>query len=181
MKEIEIDGLQFELFISSKKIQQKISSLSSLLKNEYNQNWPIFLIVLNGAAVFAHDLLNGLDPLIEISLIKVKSYDGINSSGEIKVDYFPYDLVKNKNILLIEDIVDTGLTLDFLKKEIIAHGAKEVRCITLLFKPNKYKYKVEPDYIGFRISDEFVVGYGMDFNQRGRKLKNIYKNIINQN
>ena len=181
MKSIEIDGLSFEVLISTNDILDRVVNLSSLVKDSYKDELPLCLIVLNGAAVFANELLKYLDPLIEVSLIKVKSYDGVNSSAKISLDYFPKNLIKDRKVLLIEDVVDTGLTLDFLRKELLLHSAQSVECITLLFKPTKYKYQKKPDYIGFYIGDEFVVGYGMDLNQKGRSLKNIYRNIIHQN
>jgi len=181
MKNVEIDGLNFEIFISLKEIKRKITYLANLVKETYKDEWPVCLVVLNGAVVFAHELLNQLDSSIEFSLIKVHSYHGTESTGKIHLDYFPYDIVKDNKILLIEDIVDTGFTLNFLKKELKKHGAKHVECITLLFKKKEYNYKELPEYIGFQIGQEFVVGYGMDLNQKGRDLKNIYKSVIYQN
>jgi len=181
MNNIEINGLKFEILISSEEILNKINFLAQQLKDTYRDDWPVCLIVLNGAAVFASGLLQHLESSVEVSLVKVKSYDGMKTSGEILIEYLPYSIIKNKKVLLIEDIVDTGLTLNFLKKELKKHGAKKVECVTLLFKPTKYNYNIMPDYIGFYIGDEFVVGYGMDFYETGRDLKNIYKNIIHQN
>jgi len=181
MQNIEIDGLYFETLISSNKISSKINHLFKKLESKYKDNWPLCLIVLNGAAVFASRLLRNVPNSVHVSLVKVKSYDGIESKKSISVDYLPYDIIKNKNVLLIEDIVDTGLTLNFLKKELKKNGAKNVECVTLLFKPTKYTYSKKPEYIGFNIGEEFVVGYGMDFNEKGRELTSIYKNIINQN
>jgi len=181
MKNIEIDGLHFELFLSIGDIEKKVLDLANQLKRIYKDEWPVCLIVLNGAVVFAHQLLKHLDPAIEFSLIKVNSYDGVNSTGKVVMDHFPYDIIKNQRILLIEDIVDTGSTLSFLKKELKKNGAKGIECITLLFKKNKYEYNIPPEYIGFTIGDEFVVGYGMDLDQKGRDLKNIYKSVIHQN
>ncbi len=181
MEKVEIDGLLFELLISSKEISKKISILFEQISLKYQDEWPLCLIVLNGAAVFASELLKNADNSVHISLVKLKSYSGMESTQTILVDYFPYDLVKNKNILVIEDIVDTGYTLNFLKKELKKHGAKKIECVTLLFKPNKCNFSIKPNYIGFNISDEFVVGYGMDFNEKGRDLSAIYKNIIHEN
>ena len=181
MKNIEIDGLHFEIFLSLNDIENKVVDLAHELKGRYQDEWPVCLIVLNGAVVFAYELLKYLDSSIQFSLIKANSYNGINSTGQILIEYFPYDIIKNKNILLIEDIVDTGCTLNFLKKELKKNGAKAVECITLLFKKNKYKFNAPPEYIGFNIGNEFVVGYGMDLDQKGRDLKNIYKNVIHQN
>ena len=181
MKNIEIDGLNFEILLSSEKILNKIDFLYKKLDDIYRDNWPICLIVLNGAAVFASKLLKHVKSSVHVSLVKVRSYDGTQSKEKVSIEYLPYDIIKNKEILLIEDIVDSGLTINFLKKELKKHGAKKVECVTLLFKPSKYNYHVAPNYIGFSIGEEFVVGYGMDFNEKGRDLNDIYKNIIHQN
>ena len=181
MKTIEIDGLIFELLISKSEISKKVHFLSSQLLKKYNKKWPLCLIVLNGAAVFAHELLENIKISVDVSLVKVHSYEGLDSTNKITVDHLPYKMIKNRDILLIEDIVDSGLTLDFLKKELIANGAQKVECVTLLFKPSKYQCHKGPDFVGFQIGEEFVVGYGMDFNEKGRTLINIYKNIIDKN
>ncbi len=181
MNQIEIDGLSFELLISSKEIKSKVSSIAKQIIFSHKRDLPLCLILLNGAAVFAAELLKHLDPSIEVSLIKVHSYEGEQSAGKINIDYLPYDILFNRKVMIIEDIVDSGLTFNFLKNELYKNGAKDVLCVSLLFKPNKYQYDVLPEYIGFEIGDEFVIGYGMDFNQKGRSLKHIYKNIINLN
>lgn len=181
MKCVEIDGLKFELLISSNKILDRIHLIANEIKKNHKNDSPIYLVVLNGAVVFAAELLKYLDPQFESSVIKVNSYDGLDSSGEVTIEYIPIDRVFDRNVILIEDIVDSGLTLNVLTKELKLHGAKNVYCASLLFKPNKNNFNIIPNYIGFEIGDEFVVGYGMDFNKKGRSLKHIYKNIINRN
>jgi len=181
MKKIEIDGLAFELLISSQEISNKVNVLAKRLIAQYQDNWPLCLIVLNGAAVFATDLLKRIGSSCEISVVKAHSYDGLKSTENVTIEYLAYDLIKDRDILLIEDIVDSGLTMTVIKQELLKHGAKNVQCITLLFKPNAYQYDTQPDYIGFVIGNEFVVGYGMDFNEKGRNLASIYKNTLDQN
>ena len=181
MKNVNIDGLNFELFLSFDKISNKIIELSRQLKNAYLEDFPLCLIVLSGASVFANELLKHLDSSVEVSLVKVKSYNGIQNTGDVLVEYLPLDLIKNRKVLLIEDIVDTGDTLFFLRNELKKNGVIKIDCVTLLFKPEKYNYDLLPEYIGFNIGEEFVVGFGMDLNQKGRALKDIYKNIIYQN
>ena len=181
MKNLNIDGLSFELFLSFDQISNKIIDLSRQLKKAYSEDFPLCLIVLNGASVFANELLKQLDSSTEFSLVKVKSYNGMQNEDQVSVEYLPLDLVKNRKVLLIEDIVDTGNTLSFLRNELKKNGVIQIDCVTLLFKPKKYNYDLLPEYIGFNIGEEFVVGFGMDLNQKGRELKNIYKNIIYQN
>ena len=181
MKNVNIDGLNFELFLSFDKISNKIIELSRQLKNAYLEDFPLCLIVLSGASVFANELLKHLDSSVEVSLVKVKSYNGIQNTGDVLVEYLPLDLIKNRKVLLIEDIVETGDTLFFVRNELKKNGVIKIDCVTLLFKPEKYNYDLLPEYIGFNIGEEFVVGFGMDLNQKGRELKDIYKNIIYQN
>ena len=181
MKTIEIDGLSFEMMLSSDQILDRIELLSAELEKKYQDTWPLCLIVLNGAAVFASALLQNVNDTVLISLVKVKSYAGTESTNSIVIDYFPHEMVKNRDILLIEDVVDSGLTLNFLKKELKKYGAKNIECVTLFFKPSKYNYSTNPHYVGFSIGEEFIVGYGMDYNQKGRDLSHVYKNTIHQN
>ena len=178
MKNLNIDGLSFELFLSCDQISHKIMELSRQLKNAYLEDFPLCLIVLNGASVFANELLKHLDSSVEVDFVKVKSYNGIKNTDAILAEYLPLDLVKNRKVLLIEDIVDTGNTLSFLRNELKKNGVMQIDCVTLLFKPKKYNYDVLPEYVGFNIGEEFVIGFGMDLNQKGRELKDIYKNII---
>ena len=180
MKNVEIDGFAFELFISSNQILNKIKDLAKQLTHVYADDFPMCLVVLNGASVFANTLLRHLNPSVEVHMITVKSYDGMKSNS-LDFNDIPVNLVKDKKILLIEDIVDTGKTLSFLRNMLTKNAAKQVHCVTLLFKPKKYNYDLLPEHIGFNIGEEFIVGYGMDLNEKGRELKNIYKNIIYQN
>ena len=102
-------------------------------------------------------------------------------SNSVNFNDLPVSLVKDKKILLIEDVVDTGKTLSCIRNMLMKNGAQQVHCVTLLFKPKKYNYDLLPEHIGFNIGEEFIIGYGMDLNEKGRELKNIYKNIICQN
>ena len=177
MKKINIGGLNFKIFLSQKKITKRIFEISQELKSEYQNDWPLFIIVLNGALVFANQLLSLLGPRITFKSIKAHSYSGTKSTGKLSIENFPHNAIKGKPIIIVEDIVDSGLTLDFLRNELLESGALSVECVTLLFKKSSYKYKKQPKYIGFHIGKEFVVGYGMDYNQAGRDLENIYKQI----
>ena len=176
MKNIKVEGLHFQLFIPLDKIKKRIFDISDLVKQKCESDY-VFLIVLNGASVFAEEFLKFFASETPWSVVKVRSYSGIHNTGKIVLDYIRYDFVKNKKVFLIEDIVDTGYTLNFLKKKMINNGALSVECITLLFKPSKYLFQEAPEYIGFSIGDEFVLGFGMDVNQKGRELKDIYKHV----
>tara|TARA_B100000902_G_C27192549_1_gene854660 strand:+ start:513 stop:1049 length:537 start_codon:yes stop_codon:yes gene_type:complete len=177
MKNINIDGLNFEILIPQKTITKRIFEISQQLKNKYQNDWPLFIIVLNGAVVFANQLLSFLGPSMKSISIKAHSYNGLKSTGKISIENIPHNVIKSKSILIIEDIVDSGLTFDFLRNELLKNGALSVECVTLLFKKSNFKYNQQPKYIGFHIGKEFVVGYGMDYNQYGRDLENIYKQV----
>ena len=123
-----------------------------------------------------------LGPRIKFKSIKAHSYSGTKSTGKLSIENFPYNAIKGKSIIIVEDIVDSGLTFDFLRNELLESGALSVECVTLLFKKSSYKYKKQPKYIGFHIGKEFVVGYGMDYNQAGRDLeKYLQTNKLNEN
>ena len=140
MKKIRIDDLSFKVFISRNEISKKIIKLRKEVIARHQNCFPICLIVLNGAKSFAREFLQSLEPSPEIHFINVKSYVGTSSTGKVLVKSLPNRKLKNKKVLLIEDIVDTGNTLSFLKTELIKNGAKQVECVTLLFKPMKYNY-----------------------------------------
>ena len=133
MKNVEIDGFAFELFIPSSQIASKIKDLAKQLSHAYPDDFPMCLVILNGASVFAKNLLRYLDPFVEVHMITVKSYSGMKSNS-INFNDLSVGLVKDKKILLIEDIVDTGKTLSFLRNMLMKNGAQQVHCVTLLFK-----------------------------------------------
>ncbi len=177
LQQVEIEGIVFEKIIDAKEIEQIVANTAEKIKKDYENQEVIFLVVLNGAFVFASDLLREYDTPCFTYFIKVSSYDGMQSTNEVKVVGLPEDL-KGKNVVLIEDIVDTGLSmkklLDILKEKEVA----SVEICTLFFKPENFKENYNIKYIGKNIKHDFIVGYGLDLNNKGRNLSCVYQRKI---
>ena len=174
-KELKIHDKVFELYLSDKEIASQISRLSQEVNTDFDSDNLVFLIVLNGAFMFASDFLKNYEPACSISFVKISSYQGMTSSGKVKFESeISVDLTK-KDVIILEDIVDTGLSIAALSEKLIEYQPKSINVCSLLFKPNSFKGNQKPRYIGFSIPDKFVVGYGMDYLQKGRNLKDLYQ------
>ena len=135
---------------------------------------PLFLCVLNGAFMFAADLFREINVDAEITFIRMKSYEGTQSTGIIKQIYGLQEDIKDRTVVIVEDIVDTGFTMQNLKKQLEEKNPKEIKVATLLFKPDSLQCDVKLDYVAFEIPKAFIVGYGLDYDELGRNLKDIY-------
>lgn len=174
MSLVQIHDKEFELYISKKELESIVKQLAH--KMEYLQNEsPIFIVVLNGSFFFASDLLKALPFDGELHFIKVKSYQGTQSSGKINLKLDLSVDIKNRTVVLIEDIVDTGTTLHYLIEHLQKKNPKKILCASLLFKPQAYQQKYTIDFIGKSIENNFVVGYGLDYDELGRTLPQIFK------
>ena len=161
--------------ISESQISDKIEKIAFDISASFKNESVIFAVVLNGAIFFAADLARAASIDCKLDFIKVSSYTGTKSDGEVELEKDLSIDVNGKNIIIIEDIVDTGLTLKYLKKHISMKNPKSIRIASLLLKPDKAKLSFNIDWVGFEISTEFVVGYGLDYNQELRNLNAIYK------
>ena len=170
-----MDNLKkLKLKISSKKIKARVEQIGRELSQELKQENPIFIGVLNGSFMFLSDLIRALSIECEISFLQLKSYDGKESTGSVDV-IKDFDVsLKNKHVVVVEDIIDTGTTLKFLLEKINKTPIKSLKIVTLLIRDTKKNFKFTIDHIGFEISQEFVVGYGLDYNQKFRHLDSIY-------
>ena len=162
--------------ISSNAINKRVSEIAYDISNKYHSKLPMVIGVLNGSFIFLADLVRSLNIDVEISFIKARSYNGKQKSDIIKFDFFNFDQIKGKDIIIIEDIVDTGDTLSKIRSKMI-NKANSVAIAAFLLKPEKAKVNFKIDWVGFEIPDEFVVGYGLDYNQKFRNLKGIYQGI----
>lgn len=162
--------------ISPSSIHLRVTEIANDINNRYCSKSPLVIGVLNGSFIFLADLVRCLNIDVEISFIKARSYNGKQKSDIIKFDFFDFDNIKGKDIIIIEDIVDTGDTVSKIRNKMI-NKANSVAVAAFLFKPNKAKINFEIDWVGFEIPDEFVVGYGLDYNQKFRNLKGIYQGI----
>ena len=165
----------FEIFIRNEEIVPEIKSLAKELNEEYAGKDVVFVAVLNGAFMFAADLMKEVSLPSEITFVKVRSYAGMNSSGRVDEVIGIMSPLKDKHVVIIEDIVDTGITMEKLFTLINAEKPASVKIATLLYKPEAFKGKHTPNFIGFSIPDKFVVGYGLDYNELGRNTKHIYQ------
>ncbi|MCT4622622.1 MAG: hypoxanthine phosphoribosyltransferase [Schleiferiaceae bacterium] len=176
--EITISELRFKPFLSESRILAEISNLSDVIDSHYRDQNPIFLCVLNGSFTFTSEILRHLDFPYETAFVIVKSYDGTTSSNTIKEFIGLTSSVKDRHVIICEDIVESGLTTNYLIGKLKDQEPKSIMIATLLFKPNQLKYSDLPiKYVGFEISDEFVVGFGLDYNEKGRNLRSIYQKV----
>lgn len=166
---------QFDIWIPAEKIQHRIAELGTEITCDYKDKKLLLLCILKGAVPFMADLARAIDLPAEFSFFRVNSYAGTKSSGVINAEFSPSHEWENKDVLIIEDIIDTGLTMNYLMDLVKSNGATSVKSTALLFKPKAFKGLYPPDYCGFSIENQFVVGYGMDYNGLGRNLKDIYK------
>jgi hypoxanthine phosphoribosyltransferase len=161
--------------ISSSAIQKRIKVLAKRIEKDYKGKTPVFLCVLNGAFMFLSDLIKEVNLDVEVSFIKLSSYrDSKTSAGKIDILQELNNDISRKDIIIVEDIVDTGLTIKFLKQVLKKYKPSSVRIATLLHKTEVSKLDFKIDYVGFEIENKFVVGYGLDYAQKYRNLKAIY-------
>lgn len=175
---IRIQDLEFEEYLSAERIRQKVLELGQRIAEDYADAPPLFLAVLNGAFVFAADLVRATPLPTQISFVKLSSYDGLQSSGEIKslIGIDP-DVIRDRDIIVVEDIVDTGRTLRAFIGQLKRARPRSVRIASLLLKPEALEAPLHIDYLGFSIPPAFVIGYGLDFDEHGRQLPAIYQKI----
>ena len=172
---MKIKDLEFKQFISKSSIQRKVRLLADQLNLDYQDKTPVFLPILNGSFMFASDLLKEIEIPCRVSFVKLSSYVGTASSGQIKSLIGLEESLFNQHIIIVEDIIDTGLTLARLVEELKNLGAKSVEVVALLRKQPAREKEVSARYIGFEIENEFVLGYGLDYDGLGRNLKDIYQ------
>ncbi len=173
-KRIKVLDLTFETSISEATIQQEIRRIAETMNHDLAHKNPIFLGILNGAFMFASDLFKLINFPCQITFLKLASYDGTKTSGTVKQLIGINQDLKNRTVVLLEDIVDTGITLDTILRQLNGYEPKEILVATMLHKPDALQKNVQLDYVGFEIPDEFVVGYGLDYDGYARNLPEIY-------
>ena len=177
MKEIRILDKKFREFLTEEMIQKRVEEIARQINSDLDGKEVVFLGVLNGAFLFAADLFRRINFHARISFIKLASYQGTTSQGLIKELIGWNEDINNKTIVVIEDIVDTGNTLERIVDELVIRKAAEVRICALLCKPEAYTKKIPLHYIGFEIPNDFVVGFGLDYDGFGRNLTSVYSLI----
>jgi len=172
---MKIKDLEFKKFITASKINEKVSELASKINHDYKDLSPVFLPVLNGSFMFTSDLLKEIKLPCRVSFVKISSYSGTSSTGQLKTLIGHDESLFNQDIIIIEDIVDSGLTLDKIMQDMKGLGARSVEAISLLRKKPAREKNIVVKYVGFELDMEFVVGYGLDYDGYGRNHKDIYK------
>ncbi|HEY1040185.1 MAG TPA: hypoxanthine phosphoribosyltransferase [Bacteroidia bacterium] len=174
MELITVKDKQFKPFIGEDKILRAVKELATRINIDLRDEFPLFVVVLNGSFMFAADLLKEVHIPCEISFIKVASYHGTSSTGSVTELVGLSDEVKGRTVVIVEDIVDTGVTLEKLHAVLQKREAGKIRVATMLLKPESYKKNIPVDYAGMEIGNDFVVGYGLDYDGQGRNLRDIY-------
>jgi hypoxanthine phosphoribosyltransferase len=163
----------FDLLISAEAIAQRVAELGAQISAEYGERPLVLIGVLKGSFMFLADLIRHIRCPVRVEFIGTKSYAGTSTSGEVQLTKDLDKPIEGEDVLLVEDIVDTGLTLNYLRQMLAQRGPASLRIIAFLDKPARRRIEVRADYVGFVIEDRFVVGYGLDFEQRYRNLKDV--------
>ena len=175
MNEVNLKDKTFEVFISDTEIAEIVHSISNQINNSGVKD-PLFIAVMNGAFLFAADVMRNITiSNAEISFIKLSSYEGTETTGKVDELIGVSDDISGRNIIVLEDIIDTGITLEKIISLLKKEDVSDIKVATLLFKPDAYTKDIHIDFIGKSIPNDFVVGYGLDYDEIGRNLPHIYK------
>jgi hypoxanthine phosphoribosyltransferase len=175
MSTIRIHDKTFEIYLSEAAIQERVKNIADSINEEYRDKKPLFIAILNGSFMFASDLFKYLTINSEISFIKLASYRGMKSTGNVITSIGLDADLFGKDLIIVEDIVDTGKTLYNFLPKLRDHHPSSLKIAALLHKPEATRFPLHLDYVGFSIPDKFVVGYGLDYDGLGRNLKEIYQ------
>ena len=177
MKKVKILDKEFKMAIPSASIKRAIDEVATRINNDYFEEEILFLSILNGSFMFASDLVKRIKPLCQLSFVKLSSYDGASSTGTFKELIGLNEDIKGRKVIVIEDIVDTGATIETVLKQLKALKPASLKVATLLFKPQSYLKILKIDYVGIEIPEDFLIGYGLDYNGYGRNFEDIYSLI----
>ena len=172
---MKFNGKKLSKIFDKQTIQKRVQEMAAELSKKFDNKKPIFISVLNGSFIFASDLLRNLNINCEIDFIKLSSYKGQNTTGTVRLLKDISADITNRDVIIIEDIIDSGLTVEFLVKRLKGASPRSISIVTLLFKPDVAKLSLPIDIIGFEIAPHFVVGYGLDYDQDYRHLPEIYR------
>lgn len=175
MDKVTYKGLTFEPYITHETIQKRINEIALRITDDYAGRCPLFLCVLTGAFPFAADLFRAVKLDAEISFVRFKSYDGTSTTGKVEEVMGLTEDLTGRDIIIVEDIIDTGATITKVIEDISAKGPASIKTATLLFKPEALQYDIKPHYVGFSIEPKFIIGFGLDLDGLGRNLRDIYQ------
>lgn len=174
MQRVTLKDKTFVPYITSDKILESVKQMSKKINSELAEETPLFLVVLNGSFMFAADLLKEVTIPCEISFIKLASYHGTSSTGTVTEMIGLTEDLKGRTVVVVEDIVDTGVTLEKLVALLTKREVKQIKVASFLLKPDAYTKDIKVDYVGMEIPNDFVVGYGLDYDGLGRNMKDIF-------
>lgn len=177
MDVIRLHDLNFRTYIPSETIRQRIREMAAKLNHDLKHEKPLFIGILNGVFVFASELMQELTIECEITFVKLSSYNGTSSTGEVKKIIGLNNDLRGRNVVILEDIIDTGNTVKEFLQHLKTLHPESIRVATLLFKPDALENDLEINYIGFKVPNEFLVGFGLDYDGFGRNLRDIYVRI----
>ena len=177
MAVIRVHDKSFETYLSEATILQRVKEMADAISNDYQGKRPLFIAILNGSFMFASDLFKQLNIEAELCFIKLASYKGMKSSGNVVTSIGLEDDLFGKDVIIVEDIVDTGKTLHNFLPKLVHQQPASLKIASLLHKSEATEFPLELNYIGFDIPNKFVVGYGLDYDGLGRNLKEIYQLI----
>jgi len=175
MNTIKVKDKEFKLSISAEQIAEAVERLAADINRDLKDKNPLFLVVLNGAFIFAADLYRKITIESEISFVKLASYSGTSSTSDVKELIGLNERLRGRTVVILEDIIDTGTTMQYLINKLLYLGVADVKLAALLFKPNAFRESFRIDYLGLEIPNEFIVGYGLDYDGFGRNYADIYK------
>ncbi len=169
-----MDIQKVKVLLTKAEIEAKVKELAQMLSRDYSGKNPLFVCVLKGAAVFLCDLIRHMDINLEVDFMAVSSYgNSTTSSGVVRILKDLEYSIEDRHVIIVEDIIDTGLTLDYLRENLLSRRPASLKIVALLDKPERRTVEIEADYRGFCIPDEFVVGYGLDFKENFRNLPDV--------
>lgn len=171
----EIKEKLFKIYIPKEKIQSRIAQMGNQISKDFEGKDLCIIGVLNGAFIFLADLSRHITASVQVTFLRISSYQGLQSSQSVERKMDLSEDLAGKHILIIEDIVDTGISMNYLLREIQSHQPASVSIATLLFKPEAFQFNYPLNYVGFEIPNKFVVGYGLDYDGLGRNLPDIYQ------
>lgn len=172
---IQLHDKKFEVFITHDEIQFAIKNMTKQIEDDHCDDVPVFVGVLNGAFMVVSDVIKNYNSPCEVSFVKMASYEGTASTNEVKQLIGINQNLEGRTVVILEDIVDTGNTVEELKNLFRAQKVKHCKIATLFFKPEAYTKDIKIDYVGIRIPNKFIVGFGLDYDGLGRNLKDVYQ------
>ena len=175
MKTVQVNDKKFSLYISENEIKEQVKKVAADMNEELAGKKPLFLVVLNGAFMFAADLLREIDIPCEVSFVRVSSYEGTTTTGKVKQLIGLNENIEGRTLVIVEDIIDSGITMREMLRMLNEKNPADVRVASLFVKPGNLQVELDIHYRCFDIANDFIVGYGLDYDQEGRNLPDIYK------